>query len=116
MLQKLSSLIPSDSTGVFLVRLFQVYRDKVAKVGNFIKTSIRDTRPKNFLRKKRKVKSFVIRSKFKLFFFDTTSLWYNTNNCVILKKRLHTRGRVVLGPTTFLIKRKKFLRSFIKVL
>lgn len=98
------------------MRLFQIYRDKVAKVGNFIKTSIRETRPKNFLRKKRKVKSFIIRSKFKLSFFDTSFILYNTNSCVILKKRLHTRGRVVLGPTTFLIKRKKFLRSFIKVL
>ncbi len=67
-------LIPSDSTGVFLVRLFQIYRDAVAKVGNFIKVSVREARPKNFLRKKRKIKSFVIRSNFRLIFFDTTAV------------------------------------------
>jgi ribosomal protein L14 len=68
------------------------------------------------LKKKRKLKSFIVRSRYPLTFKDSSWIQYAHNNCVILKKRLHTRGKVLLGPTTFLIKKKKFLRSFVKIL
>lgn len=116
MLQKLSCLIPCDSTGVFLIRVFHVYQYNFAKVGSFVKASIRVTQPKNFLRKKRKVKSFIIRTKFKFLMPDTSHYVYSQNNSIILKKRLKSRGRVVMGPTSYSIKRKKFLKSFVKII
>lgn len=115
-LSKLSLLIPCDSSGVFLVKLIHVYQSKYAKIGSFIKISIRETRPKNFLKKKKKYKSFILRTKIRTLLCDTS--WYKSyqNNCVILKKRLQLRGRVVMGYTSYLIKRKKFLKSFVKII
>lgn len=71
-LQKLSVAIPCDSTGVFLVRIFQIYQYNFAKIGTFVKASIRETRPLNKLKKKRKVKNFIIRTKKYLQLADTS--------------------------------------------
>lgn len=116
MLQKSSCVIPCDSTGVFLIRVFHVYQHNFANVGSFVKASIRVTQPKNFLKKKRKVKSFILRTKFKFIMPDTSNFVFSENNSIILKKRLKSRGRVVLGPTSYSIKRKKLLKSFIKII
>lgn len=115
-LQKLSLAIPCDSTGVFLVRIFQIYQHNIAKVGSFVKSSIRETRPFNKLKKKKKFKNFIVRTKKFLSLPDTSWYIHHENNLLILKKRLHLRGRVILGPTTYLIKRKKFLKSFVRIL
>jgi ribosomal protein L14 len=115
-LQKSSLAIPCDSTGVFLVRVFHIYQHTVGQVGSYIKSSVRQTRPFNKIKKKRKVKTFIVRSCKFLTQPDTSWYTYAVNNVVILKKRLYIRGRVVLGPTTYLIKKKKFLKSFVKVL
>lgn len=108
--------IPCDSTGVFLVKIFQIYQQIYGKVGVFIKSSIRETRPFNKLKKKRKFKNFIIRTRKFLNLPDTSYYIHSENNVLILKKRLHLRGRVILGPTTYMIKRKKFLRSFVRIL
>lgn len=47
---------------------------------------------------------------------DTSFFKFNINNSIILKKRLHARGKVIMGPCTYTIKRKKFLKSFIKLI
>ena len=99
-----------------MVRIFQIYQNNFGKVGSFVKASIRETRPLNRLKKKRKVKNFIIRTKRYLQLPDTSWYIHTENNLLILKKRLYARGRVILGPTTYLIKRKKFLRSFVKIL
>jgi ribosomal protein L14 len=62
-LQKSSLAIPCDSTGVFLVRVFHIYQHNVGKVGTYIKSSVRETRPFNKIKKKRKVKTFIVRAK-----------------------------------------------------
>lgn len=54
MLQKLSLVIPCDSTGVFLTRLFHIYQHNVANIGSFIKISVRITKPKCKIKKKKK--------------------------------------------------------------
>ena len=88
----------------------------MAFVGSFVKVSIRVTQPKNFLKKKRKLKSFIIRTKNIRLLPDKSWYQFYENNSILLKKRLKSRGRVVLGPTSYLIKRKKFLKSFIKII
>lgn len=108
--------IPCDSTGVFLVRVFHIYQHNVGEVGSYIKSSVRETRPFNKIKKKRKVKTFIVRAKKFLLLPDTSWYTHTQNNVVILKKRLYIRGRVVLGPTTYMIKKKKFLKSFVKIL
>lgn len=116
MLQKLSLIIPCDSTGVFLARIFHIYQHKVASVGSFVKASIRVTKPRCKVKKKKKIKNFIIRTKFPLILPDTSFFITNANASVLLKKRLSTRGRVLFGPTTYTIKRRKFLKSFARVL
>lgn len=65
-------MIPCDSTGVYLVRIFQIYGRKTAKIGTFVKASIRETKPENRFKKKRKYKNFVIRVKNKTLYPDTS--------------------------------------------
>ena len=116
MLQKLSLIIPCDSTGVFLARIFHIYQHEVASTGSFVKASIRVTKPRCRIRKKKKIKNFVIRICNQLCLPDNSVFRTLTNSSVLLKKRLSMRGRVIFGPTTYTIKRKKFLKSFAKIL
>lgn len=65
-------MIPCDSTGVHLVRIFQIYSKNYANIGTFVKASIRETKPENRFKKKRKYKNIVIRVKYKTIYPDTT--------------------------------------------
>ena len=47
---------------------------------------------------------------------DTSFFEFSVNSNIILKKRLHARGKVIMGPCTYTIKRKKFLKSFVKLI
>ena len=116
MLQKLSLLIPCDSTGVFLNRIFHIYQHKVARISSFVKTSVRLTKPKCRIKKKKKIKSFIVRTTYPFQLPDQSYFLFQTNNGVLLKKRLSTKGRIVFGPTTYTIKKRKFLKSFAKIL
>lgn len=43
---------------------------------------------------------------------DGSFIVFKQNSCVLLKKRLSTKGKEILGPGLKKIKRKKFLISF----
>ena len=61
MIYKSSSLIPADKCGVWVVKVFHLYRGynrKVSFVGDFIKCSVKKTRPENWLKKKNKNKGY----------------------------------------------------------
>lgn len=64
MLQKLSNVVPADKCGVWLIRVIHTYTklSKIASVGSFTKSSIRETKPDNWLRKKKKNKNIYVRS------------------------------------------------------
>lgn len=109
-------LIPCDTTGVFLTRIFHIYQRKVGKTGVFCKTSVRLTKPKCRIKKGKKYKNFIVRSVYPLLLKDGSYYSYINNASVLIKKRLTMKGRVVFGPTTYHIKKKKFLKSFAKVL
>jgi ribosomal protein L14 len=50
MVQKTTRIIPADKCGVWIVRVFHLYRGynrKVSFIGDFIKASVRKTRPEN---------------------------------------------------------------------
>ena len=111
MFQKNSFSIPSDSSGIFLVKTIQTRRcstRKHAKIGKFLRVVVRNTKTKlNKLRKKR-VRAIVVRSKH--YFFKKHGKWYNfsDNALVLLKKRMNTRGKELYGPTSKDLKIKKF--------
>lgn len=116
MLQKLSLVVPCDSTGVFLARIFHVYQKNVASVATFTKVSVRLTKPRCRIRKKKKLRSFIVRTVYPVMLKDTSVFFTKTNSAVLLKKRLSMRGRVTFGPASYLVKRKKFLKSFARIL
>ena len=66
MIQKTSILIPSDKCGVLTVNTFHLYKGfsrKFSKFGDYIKVSIRKTKPENILNKKSKRKAIIVRTK-----------------------------------------------------
>lgn len=119
MIFKASKLIPADQCGVFWVKVFHLYRGgqrKVSYVGNFVKVSVILTKKDNWLKKKSKIKGVLIRLKKQSIKHDKSFVLFKINNLVLLKKRLTPRGKELLGPVDFKVKRKKFLQSFSGIL
>lgn len=108
---------PADSCGVFKVRVFHVYkgsRGRLAFAGDFLKVSVRATRPENPLKKKTKVVSILIRTKYKNIRRDGSHICFKRNRNVLLKRRLTPRGKSIRGSVSVNIRRRKFLASFSK--
>lgn len=118
MVQKGSFLIPADRCGVWFTRIFHIYggfNKKNATISNFIKVSVRKTKPNNWLKKKTKLKSILIRTKKETSKNDGSFIKFKYNNNVLLKKRLTPKGKELYGPSLFKLRRKRFVYSFVKV-
>jgi len=120
MIQKNTKLLVSDTCGVVNVKCFHIYQKKksfIGEVGNFIKVSIRKTHTRLKQKLKRK-KSKAIFVTSRQFFSkpDGSVIKFYKNTCVLLKKRLTPRGKLVSGPIIYNFKRKKFITSFSKIL
>lgn len=119
MFQKNSYLIPADKCGVWWVSIIHLYGGSYRKnsgIGDFVKISVKKTRPENWLKKKTKTKGMLVRSKKEIYRVDGTGIKFFTNNIVLFKKRTTPQGKVIFGPTVKNINRKKFLTSFPGVL
>ena len=115
MIQKLSLCVPLDRCGVWSVKIFHIYNGffhKQGKPGNFIKCSIKKTKPNNQIQLGFKTKGILINSRFLLKKKDGIKYCFKYNTIVLLKKRLTPRGRELYGVIPFLVKRKKFCNSF----
>ena len=118
MVQKGSYLVPTDRCGVWFTRVFHLYggfKRRVSSISNFIKVSVRSTKPNNWLRKKTKLRSIIIRTKKETPKLDGTYIKFKYNNNVLLKKRLTPKGKELYGPSLFKLRRKRFMYSFVKV-
>lgn len=119
MIQKGSYLIPMDKCGVWWVNTFHIYKGfkkRIGRTGSFIKVSVRNTRPDNWVSKKTKLNAIIILTKKEINILDGSTFKFKYNNCILLKKRLTAKGKEVIGPGVKVIKRKKFLTSFSGVL
>ena len=115
MIQKLSLCLPLDRCGVWTTKVFHIFhgfRHKTGKPGNFIKCSIKRTKPNNQIQKGFKSNGIIINSVFCLKKKDGTKYAFKYNTIVLLKKRLTPRGRELYGIIPYSIKRKKFRSSF----
>lgn len=115
MLQKLSKVIPLDKCGVWQTKIFHIYggsKKRNAYSGNFVRISVKKTKPNNSVQKGTKSNSIVINTKFKTIKRDGTLFKFKFNTNILLKKRLTPRGRELYGIVPFNIKRKKFVSSF----
>ena len=101
MIQKTSILVPADKCGVLTVNTFHLYKGfsrKFSKFGDYIKVSIRKTKPENLLSKKSKRKAIIIRTKKKNMLCDGTFIRFDYNSVILLKKRLTPEGKEIFGP------------------
>jgi len=115
MIYKKTYLVPVDKCGVWWVNTFHLYGGfsrKVSRVGNFIKISVRRTRPNNWVAKKSKSIGIIVQTKKEIVKRDGSWVSFKNNSVVLLKKRLASKGKEIAGPTVFNIKRKRFLMSF----
>lgn len=115
MIQKHTYLVPVDKCGVYWVMVFHLYNgfnQKVTYTGRFVKASVKETKPENWLKKKTKLRSFIIRTKKFFRKVDSSNIVFLFNSGVLLKKRLTPRGKEIYGSILYNIKRKKFISSF----
>ena len=115
MFQKNSFSIPSDSSGVLLVKVIEAYRSSIirhAKIGKFMKVVIKNTKTNLNKFKKRKSRSICIRTSHIINTNKSYYYYFKDNALVLLKKRMNTRGRELYGPTSKHLKIKKFKVAF----
>lgn len=116
MIQKTSILVPSDKCGVFTVNTFHLYKGfsrKFSGFGDYIKVSVRKTKPENALSKKHKRKALIIRTKKNISLCDGTYVRFDYNSVILLKKRLTPEGKEIFGPIIRNFKKKNSYRHFL---
>ena len=104
----------ADNCGVFTGFVFHLYKGfnrKSSYFGDYVKISVRDTKPNNWLVKKTKTKALLFRTKKETMVCDGTYCNFNTNSLITLKRRLTTNGDSIQGPCLRTFKKKKFLNS-----
>jgi ribosomal protein L14 len=119
MVQKESRLNVADNCGVWSVGVFHIYRGfrhKIATTNDFVRVSLKKTKPANWLRRGKKSRAFIVRVCYKKLRKDSSYIKLLSNDCLLLKKRMTPRGREILGPITYGIRKKKVLASFIGVI
>lgn len=118
MFQKESYSIPSDSSGVLLVRVIETRKTSTlrhAKVSSFLKIVIKNTKPLILKKRRKKTRAIVVRVLHPLFKNDGLVYWFNNNSLVLLKKRMNTVGKELYGPICKNMKIKKFRVAYKKV-
>lgn len=115
MFQKGSFSIPSDSSKVLLVKVIQTRRCNTrrhADIGKFLRVVLKLTKTRLIKKRKRRVRAIVIRSQ--RYYFKTLGIYYQfeNNSLVLLKKRMNTIGKELYGPTSKMLKIRKFRVAF----
>ena len=115
MIQKSSIVVPTDKCGIFTGNAFHIYKGFKKNngfLGDFVKISIRSVSPDLIDLKGQKTNCILVRSKKHTQNIDGSNFICKNNSVVCLKKRLTPRGKEIVGPASYKVKRKKFLSSF----
>lgn len=124
MIFKKTWLNVSDNTNIRWFQTFHLYKGffrKQSKLGFFLKGSARVVEPPRIEYKGFKVKfnkkgdicrGLIIRTKYKIYKNDGTSLKFKENNLIIIKKKYDVKSKYLYGPISIKLKRKKFLTLF----
>lgn len=111
MFQKNSFSIPSDSSGILLVKVIQTRRcstRKHAKIGKFLKVVIKNTKTKLNRIRKKKSRAITVRTNHMVYIRRGKYYSFFDNGLVLLKKRMNSRGKELYGPTSKELKIRKF--------
>ena len=115
MIQKNSFVYPIDKSGAMLGNVFHTYKGgqkKISRVGEFVKISLRKVKPDIKLKKKSKVKSLIVRSKFRSLKLDGSNVFFYENSIVLIKRKLIMRSKEFIAPADRNILRKKIVYKF----
>lgn len=115
MFQKGSFSIPSDSSGILLVKIIQTRRCSTrrhAGINKFLRVVLQRTKVKLIKRRRRKVRAIVVRSKNYNTKVGGIYYCFSNNSLVLLKKRMNTIGREMYGPTSYDLRIRKFRVAF----
>lgn len=116
MLQKESFFTPTDSSGIFKVKVIQTRRcsfRKHAKIGKFLRVVIKTTKARFLKKRKRRIRALTVRTKHTHMKNDGVVYKFVDNTGVLLRRRMNALGREILGPTAKQLKIKKFKKSFL---
>ena len=111
MFQKNSFSIPSDSSGILLVKVIQTRRcstTKHAKIGKFLRVVVKNTKTKLNRIKKKKSRAICVRTNHQIYLKKGKYYKFSDNALVLLKKRMNSRGKELYGPTSKELLIKKF--------
>jgi ribosomal protein L14 len=109
--QKNSFSVPSDSSGILLVKVIQTRKcnsTRHAKIGRFLKVVIRNTKTSLNKIKKKKSRAIAVRTSHQINTMRGKYYCFQDNALVLLKKRMNSRGKELYGPTSKALKIKKF--------
>ena len=113
-----------DNCGVKITKTIHHYFGffkQTSHIGHFMKVSVRK-RKKNYSwvkskrivtpRKGKRLKAYLIKSRYGITKGDGSKIRYKFNGNVILKKRLTIKGKYTKGPFLYGLNRRKILKSF----
>lgn len=124
MIFKKTWLNVSDNTNVRWLQIFHLYKGfhrKSTRIGFFIKGSARVVEPPRLEYKGFKFKfnkkgdicrGLFIRGRYNIYRGDGSSLYFYSNNTVLLKKKQDLKSKYLYGPVPYNLNRKKFLSLF----
>lgn len=117
MIQKQTVLVPSDKSGVWLVRVIHTYSklSKSLMPNGFAKISVVSNNTGSWLQKKKKKKTLYTRPGLVVYRACGSALSTNRSS-LLLKKRLTPVGRRVVGFCVREVTRKRAISSFIRIL
>jgi large subunit ribosomal protein L14 len=116
MIKRKTVFAPIDKCGVLKVRVFHLYRGfnrKTGFTGDFFKCSVRLIKPDSFVKKKAKIRGFIVRTVKEIYRHDGSSVNFSINAGVLLKKRMTPKGSELFGPITKKVQKRKFINSFV---
>ncbi|EPS73340.1 hypothetical protein M569_01425, partial [Genlisea aurea] len=97
MIQKGTIISISDNSGARLAKCIQVYKKKIATIGDLILVSIKTYNPEKKIKKGELHLAIVIRTK-KEFYNNSAFFGFSDNAGVLLNKKLLPLGTRLFGP------------------
>ena len=117
MIYKNTNLLVMDKNNILKVKVIHIFKrkKKYASISCFLKVSIQIFN--NYIFTKKKIYySILCLIKKEIQKKDNLIIKFKINSIVILKNRLISLGKEIIGPILFNIKRKKFFYSFLGII
>lgn len=128
MITKQTLINVADNTNVSWLQTFHLYKGfkrKFSKLGFFIKGSAKVVEPPRieykgykfkFNKKGNICRGLIVRQNYSICKPDGSSTYFKQNNLILIKKKQNVKSKYLIGPSSSLLKRKKFKTLFTVIL